>query len=56
MHPTEDHGSVLTDVFGGHAQSYVGSGDAVTVWFIYIYIICFREEGQTYFEEAVTAP
>lgn len=38
MHPTEDHGSVLTDVFGGHAQSYVGSGDAVTVWFIYIYI------------------
>lgn len=38
MHPTENHGSVLTDVFGGHAQSYVGSGDAVTVWFIYIYI------------------
>lgn len=54
MHPTEDHGSVLTDVFGGHAQSYAGSGNAVTVWFIYI--ICFREEGETYFEEAVTAP
>lgn len=35
-------------------QSYVGSGNAVTVWFIYI--ICFREEGEAYFEEAVTAP